>query len=216
MKNLAAGWRSLIGRVGIVPWWALIWLGSLLVPFLPLTALIPVALGTWISAIMLAPGRRAGYRLLKMATIFLVIWATLTAIIHLINPTSLRPVGNLTVWLALGLNLMLAKTPLELALTAAHLLTPLLGRLRAQKLTLALALLARLIPRLLSSAIDINTTVQRRAASLPLQRRLILLAQTLLRDSFSQNEELSRALLKRWPWDCCRLDNSTLNNENTR
>lgn len=186
--------------MGVGPLWVIIWVGALIVPFLPSASLAALASGAWLSALMLAPGRWDGFRLLKMATIFLVVWSAFAGLIHLVYPTSLRPIGNLGAWLGLGLNLMLAKTPLELALEAGRLLSPILGRLRAQKLALALALLARLIPRLLDSAININITVSRRAFGLPLRRRLTLLAQTILRDSLSQNEELSRALLKRWPW----------------
>jgi biotin transport system permease protein len=107
---------------------------------------------------------------------------------------------NLAVWMNLGLLLVLAKTPLELALAAANLLGPIMGRSRAQKLALALALLTRLIPALLASALALRTVLGRRAAGLPLYRRMSLWGRGLVRDALGQSEELARALTKRWPW----------------
>ena len=115
-------------------------------------------------------------------------------------PLGLRPALNLAAWLPLGLNLILSKTPLEIALTVGRILVPILGLLKAQKLALALALLTRLIPRFLSSAIAINTIVKHRTVGLPLTKKLPLLARAIIRDVFSQNEDLSRTLIKRWPW----------------
>ena len=120
---------------------------------------------------------------------------------HLIlRPTGLKPALNLAVWLNLGLILVLAKTPLELARAAAGLFSPLLGRTRAQKLALALALLTRLIPALLASALIFRAVLNRRSADLPLTRRLGLWSHNLVRDALGQSEDMARALAKRWPW----------------
>ncbi len=182
-------------------WWVGVWAGSLAVPWLPPAGVGLLAALGWLMALLLAPGRFHGRKLLTSALLFLGFWAALLALIHLARPeTPLRTIPNLAAWLVLGLNLMLAKTPLELALPLGQLLTPILGRRRAQQLALALALLARLIPRLLTSALAIQTTTQRRAGHLPLPRRLSLWGRAVLREAFNESEDLSRALLKRWPW----------------
>ena len=117
-----------------------------------------------------------------------------------LHPTTLRPALNLAIWLNLGMILVLARTPLELALAAADLLSPLLGRAKAQKMALALALLIRLIPALLASALSLRAVLSRRAAGLPLTRQLSLGGRNLIRYALGQSEELARALTKRWPW----------------
>jgi hypothetical protein len=132
---------------------------------------------------------------------FWLFWSLLLSLGHLLNPTStLRPSLNLAAWLALGLNLVLGKTPLELALAAAGALSPVLGRVRAQKLALALALLTRLLPALLASALAVRVHLGRRAAHLPLTRRLAWWARAVLRESLGQSEDLARSLALRWPW----------------
>ncbi|MDR2946959.1 MAG: hypothetical protein LBV79_09455 [Candidatus Adiutrix sp.] len=185
---------------GGVPLWAAVWLTALAVPFVEARWLVPAAALGWLSAAILAPERFHGRRLVKLAAAFLAFWAAFLSLIHLVQPSTLKPVVNLAVWLALGLNLMLAKTPLELALSAGRILTPVLGRRNGQKLALSLALLARLIPRLLSASLDIKTVVGRRAAHLPFTARLTLWGRAAIRDAMSQSEELARALVKRWPW----------------
>jgi len=120
---------------------------------------------------------------------------------HLVlRPMGLTPALNLAVWLNLGLILILAWTPLELARAAADLLSPFLGRTRAQKLALALAILTRLIPSLLASALTCRVVLSHRAAGLPLTRRLSLWGRNLVRDALGRSEDLARALVKRWPW----------------
>jgi hypothetical protein len=178
-----------------------VWLSALAVPFLEARPVLLMAALGWLSALALAKASFHGRRLVRLAFFFLLFWSLLMLLSHLLWPSTLRPVLNLAAWLALGLNLMLAKTPLELALAAGRGLRPLAGRLRAQKLALALALLARLIPAFLDSALKIRITVGRRAAGLPPTRRLSLWAAALVRAALSQTDELSRALIKRWPWD---------------
>jgi biotin transport system permease protein len=132
---------------------------------------------------------------------FWLFWSLVLLLAHLaLNPVGLKPVLNLAVCLNLGLLLVLAKTPLELALAAAGLLGPVLGRTRAQKLALSLALLTRLIPALLASALALRAVLGRRAAGLPLLRRMRLFGRGLVRDALGQSEDLARALTKRWPW----------------
>lgn len=194
------------GRLRNLPvgvWWAGVWVGSLAVPWLPVSGVALMAVLGWLSAVILAPGRFHGRKLTVAAALFLCFWAIFLGLVHLVQPeATLRPVLNLAAWVPWGLNLMLAKTPLELAFPVGRALAPLLGRLRAQQLALALAVIARLIPRLLTSALAIQAVTQRRAAGcLPLPRRLALWGRTVLREAFSESEDLSRALLKRWPWE---------------
>ncbi len=198
--RIAEAWRGLVRRVGAGRLWAAVWVLALAGPWLPPFLVVAMAAGGWLSALILAPGRFHGRRLTGLAALFFLFWSALLGLIHLIHPSPLRPIVNLAAWLALGLNLMLAKTPLELALPAGRALAPILGRRRAQKLALALALLARLIPRLLGSALTLRLTVQYRAGHLSLHRRLVLWGGAIVHDAFSQSGELSRALLKRWPW----------------
>ncbi len=179
--------------------WAGIWILTLAVPFWPPVWLGPLTGLMWLSVVSLAGGRFHGRRLVKLAVLFLIFWALVIGLTHLAYPSSLRPILNLAAWLVLGLNLMLAKTPLELALSSGRLLQPILGPGRARSLSLALALLARLIPQFLATALDIKKTVDKRFAALPLTRRLALWAGGLVRVCLAQNEELSRALVKRWP-----------------
>lgn len=200
LKRIGAGWRRLLARLGLGWLWLLIWLASLAVPFLPVWGLALVTAAAWLSVAALAPARHQGWRLTAAALVFLGFWALLTGLIHLFQPGSLRPVLNLAAWLALGLNLMLARTPLELALSTGRFLRPGLGRLNSQKLALALALLARLIPGLLASALKTRAALKYRAPELSPARRLALLGRALIRDTLAQAKDLSRALLKRWPW----------------
>lgn len=197
---MAAKWRKFMRGLGAGPLWAVIWLTALATPFIEVHWLAVIAAGGWLSAITLAPGRRHGRRLIKLAAVFFLFWAAFISLSYLLQPTTLKPVVNLSVWLALGLNLMLAKTPLELALPAGRLLAPVLGRRAAQKVALSLALLARLIPRLLEATLDIKTVVNRRAAGLPLTGRLTLWGRASVREALAQSEELARSLVKRWPW----------------
>ena len=201
---MTARWRGFIKNVPTGRLWLIIWLAALAVPFVSAVLLGPAAFFSWLSALVLAPGRYHGQRLLRLAVILAIIWIGLIVIINLVYSSSLRPAANLTIWMALGLNLILAKTPLELALSVARVLSPLLGPIASQKLALALALMARLIPHLLAAALTIRTTVGRRAGQLPLTRRMSLWAATLLRETMSQNEEMARVLLKRWPWNASR------------
>jgi len=200
IKTIADWWSAAVSRLGIGRLWFIIWLSALAVPFLPIPALSCLTLLAWLSVDSLAPGRPQGRRLVLASLLFLFFWGLLTGLIHLLQPTSLRPVLNLAAWLALGLNLMLAKTPLELALATGRFLEPWLGRLGSRKLALALALLARLIPGLLASALKTRAAVNYRAAKLSLARRLILMGRSIIRDTLAQSNDLSRALLKRWPW----------------
>lgn len=197
----AAAWRGLVRRINTGALWLIVWLTALAVPFVTAVWLWPAAFLGWLSAMALAPGRHHGRRLLGAAAVFAAVWGGLIVLINLAYPSSLRPAANLAVWIALGLNLILAKTPLELALSAGRFMAPIAGRKNSRKLALALALMARLIPRLLSAALLIRTTIGRRAGRLPLTRRMSLWAATLLRETMSQNEEIARALLKRWPWN---------------
>ena len=120
---------------------------------------------------------------------------------HWLNPSSsLRLILNLSAWLGLGLNLMLAKTPLALALPLGQALSPIIGRVQSGKVALALALLSRLIPGLLATALEMKINIDRRFAGLSFRRRLTLWSGALLRATFSQSDDLARALLKRWPW----------------
>ena len=194
-------WSQLTKKIPTTILWVLIWVSAWVVPFLSAATVALLAECAWLSALALAPFRYSGPRLVKLAIIFLIIWSTLMGLLHLSDPAaSLRPALNLAAWLPLGLNLILSRTPLEIALTIGRLLVPILGLLKAQKLALALALLTRLIPRFLSSAIAINTIVKHRTVGLPLTKKLPLLARAIIRDVFSQNEDLSRTLIKRWPW----------------
>jgi biotin transport system permease protein len=153
------------------------------------------------ATVQLAAGRPQGRRLILAAAGFWLFWSLLLLLAHLaLSPAGLKPALNLAVWLNLGLLLILAKTPLELALASVALLGPIMGRPRAQKLALALALLTRLIPALLASALALRTVLGRRAAGLPLYRRMSLWGRGLVRDALAQSEELARALTKRWPW----------------
>ena len=196
-----SAWRELVSRVGSFPLWLLIWLAALAVPFLGWHLVLALALAGWVSALLLAPGRHMGSKLLILALLGLIFWALMLGFLHWLNPAnSLRPILNLAAWLALGLNLMLAKTPLALALPLSRKLRPLLGPARSSKLALSLVLLARLIPGLLSSALALKATIDHRAPHLPFRRRLGLWGGALLRSTFSQTDELARALLKRWPW----------------
>jgi len=190
-----------IRRLPLPGLWAALWLAALAVPRLPPLALA-LALPPLLAIIVqLASGRPQGRRLILAAAWFWLFWSCLLLLAHLaLRPTGLKPALNLAVWLNLGLFLILAKTPLELALAATGLLGPILGRNRAQKLALALALLTRLIPALLASALSLRTVVGRRAAGLPPPRRLALWGRGLVRDALGQSEELARALAKRWPW----------------
>ena len=198
----AAGfWRSLMRKVDVRLLWALIWPGALLVPFLPWPWLAGLTLAAWASAAAVAPARPHGSRMICLAIGFFIFWGLMMALLNFGSPAFFRPWANLAAWLALGLNLMLAKTPLELALPTGRMLAPVIGRMRAQKLALALALLARLIPRLVSSAFKIKTSLDRRAGRLPLIRRLSLWGRAIVREAMSGNDELARALLKRWPWN---------------
>lgn len=193
-------WAKAVSRSGVGLLWVLVWLAALSVPVLPIFWLAGVTVAAWLSVAALAPYRYHGWCLTLAALFFLVFWGILTGLIYLIHDVSFRPVLNLVAWLALGLNLMLAKTPLELSLAAGRLLRPFLGRVRGQKLALALSLLARLIPGLLKSALDIRLVLNHRAAQLPLTCRLMLWGRSLIRNTLAQSDELSRALLKRWPW----------------
>lgn len=193
-------WIPALARLGVGRLWVIIWLAALAVPFCPVPWLALLTVAAWLSVAALAPGRHQAGRLIAAAFIFMFFWSLLTGLFYFLHSTSMRPVLNLAAWLALGLNLMLAKTPLELALTTGRFLQPFLGRLNSQKLALALALLARLIPGLLASALKIRGTVNYRAAHLPWTRRLLLMGRTLIRDTLAQSDDLSRSLLKRWPW----------------
>ncbi len=193
-------WRQAMRKVDTGLLWGGIWLAALAVPFVTPRWLAGFSGLAWLSALALAPGRHHGRRLMGLAAGFLAAWSVLLLLVHLAYPSSLRPILNLSAWLALGLNLLLAKTPLDLALTLARRLAPVLGRPRSQKLALALALVARLIPGLLASALEIRTSLNRRAAGLPLTTRLSLWGRTLIRDSLAQTDELARSLSKRWPW----------------
>lgn len=198
---MPARWRKFLGGLGAGRFWAVIWLAALAVPF---AAPVPLAFLTvlaWVSAVILAPGRHHGRRLLIAGALFGLFWALMLGGLHWLSPAQpLRPILNLAAWLALGLNLMLAKTPLGLALPAGRLLTPILGRASAQKLALALALVAHLVPGLLASGLSIAKTVKLRAPRLSFTRKLTLWARALTRDAFSQSDELARTLVKRWPW----------------
>jgi len=171
------------------------------VPFLSYPVLALALPPLLVSVIRLASGRPQGRRLILAAGGFWFFWSLLMLLAHLVlRPTGLRPALNLAVWLNLGLILVLARTPLELARAAAGLFSPLLGRIRAQKLALTLALLTRLVPALLASALTFRGVLRRRAAGLPLTRRLGLWGRCLVRDALGQSEDLARALAKRWPW----------------
>jgi len=192
---------ALIRRLPLPGLWASVWLAALAVPWLPPLALNLAWPPLLASVCQLASGRPRGRRLILAAAGFWLFWSFLLLLAHLaLRPTGLKPALNLAVWLNLGLLLVLAKTPLELALAAAGLLGPLLGRPRAQKLALSLALLTRLIPALLASALALRIVVGRRAAGLPRPRRLTLWGRNLVREALGQSEELARALAKRWPW----------------
>jgi len=181
--------------------WAAVWLAALAVPWLPPPALLLALPPLLASVVQLASGRPRGRRLILAAAWFWLFWSVLLLLAHLtLRPTGLKPALNLAVWLNLGLLLVLAKTPLELALAAAGLLGPLIGRARAQKLALALALLTRLIPALLASALSLRVALSLRAAALPRPRRMALWGRGLVREALGQSEELARALTKRWPW----------------
>lgn len=194
-------WRGLLTRLGSFYLWALVWLAALTVPFIAWPGVLVLALACCFSALLLAPGRHHGNRLLALAAVFFIFWALVMVLIRLFSPeTSLRPVLNLAAWLSLGLNLMLAKTPLEISLPLGRALVPVLGRLKAQKLALSLALLARLIPGLLAAAVDLKRTCDRRARGLSFSRRLILWGRAMARTALSQTDDLARTLLKRWPW----------------
>lgn len=193
-------WPATVANLGVGWIWLLIWLAALAVPFLPVPWLMTLTALAWISVAGLAPGRYQARRLVGAALLFLLFWSLLTGLFYFIHYTSMRPVLNLAAWLALGLNLMLAKTPLELALFTGRVLRPFLGRFNSHKLALSLALLAHLIPGLLDSALKIRSNVNYRAAQLPLTGRLILLSRSLIRNTLSQSDDLSRSLAKRWPW----------------
>ncbi|UQZ91106.1 hypothetical protein C4J81_18545 [Deltaproteobacteria bacterium Smac51] len=193
-------WRGCLKKTPTVVLWVIIWTAALLVPWVPGDWLFPFAAVVWMSALILAPGKIYGRRLLKAAIVFALIWSLIMLGLFLAGSGGLLPVIRLWVWLGLGLHLMLAKTPLELAIPVGRLTAPVIGHIRAQKLALALALTARLIPRLLDSAIKIKASLDLRASSLPLIRRMALWGRAIMRDSFSQSEELARALVKRWPW----------------
>jgi len=191
-----------IRRLPLPGLWAAVWLAALAAPWLPTPALALALPPLWASNVRLADRRPRGRRLILAAVWFWLFWSLLLLLAHLaLDPAAgLRPILNLAVWLNLGLLLLLAKTPLELALAAAGLFGPLAGRARAQKLALALALLTRLMPALLASALALRTVLGRRAAGLPLSRRMTLWGRSLVREALGQNEELARALTKRWPW----------------
>ena len=192
---------ALIRRLPLPGLWAAVWLAALAVPWLPPPVLALALPPLLASNVQLASGRPQGRRLILAAAGFWLFWSFLLLLAHLaLRPTGLKPVLNLAVWLNLGLFLILAKTPLELALAAAGLLSPITGRTRARKLALALALLTRLIPALLASALSLRTVVGRRADGLSRPRRLTLWGRGLVREALGQSEELARALAKRWPW----------------
>lgn len=200
-RPFGSAWREMAGRVDSFHLWVLIWLAALAVPFMPQPLIIALALGGWVSALILASGRHNGFRLPFLALLGLIFWALALGFLYWLNQAdSMRPVLNLAAWLALGLNLMLAKTPLALALPLSQKLRPILGPLRSSKLALSLVLLTRLIPGLLSSALSLKTTIDRRVPHLPFRRRLTLWCGALTRATFSQTDGLARALLKRWPW----------------
>ena len=190
-----------IRRLSIPTLWVTLWLTALAVPWLPPPLLALALPPLMFSVIRLAPARPQGRRLVLAAACFWLFWSLLMLLAHFFSPkTDLRPSLNLAVWLNLGLILVLAWTPLELALAAADLSSPLLGRVRAQKMALALALLIRLLPALLASALTLRTVLSRRTAGLSLTRRLTLWGRNLIRNALGQSEELARALAKRWPW----------------
>jgi len=193
----AAPWGRLPGP-GL---WAFVWLAALAVPWLPSQYLALALPPLLLIVARLVPGRPRGRRLALAAAGFWLFWSLIFLLAHLVlRPTGLRPILNLSAWLALGLILILTWTPLELALAAAKVFHPVLGWPRAQKLALALALLTRLLPNLLASALIFRTVLSRRAAGLPLTRRLALLGRSLIRETLSQGEDLARALAQRWPW----------------
>lgn len=193
-------WRKFMRGLAPGYLWASVWLISLAVPFMDSALVAAGAALGWLSALALAPGRHHGLRLVKLAASFFCFWAIFLTAVYLVRPTTLKPILNLSVWLALGLNLMLAKTPLELSLSTGQLLAPIVGRRRSQKIALSLALLARLIPRLLETTLTIRATIQSRVPELPLSRRLTLGGRAIIREALTQNEHLARALVKRWPW----------------
>jgi|GEM_PF-6590186 len=193
-------WVKTVTRLGVGQLWVLIWLAALATPFLPMFWLLGLTIAAWLSVAALAPQRYHGRRLVAAALLFLVFWALITGLIYWARSDSFRPILNLAAWLAFGLNLMLAKTPLELAVRSGRLSRLFLGRIKGQKLALALALMAHMIPRLLKSALEIRLVLNHRAAQLPLTRRLTLWGRSLIRNTLAQSDELSRALLKRWPW----------------
>lgn len=173
-----------------------IWALAFCLPRLPLSYLIPFNALLWLSAALLAPGKIYGFRLLRAALFFAGMWSLVIFSLSLFGAADLIAMARLWGFLALGLHLMLAKSPLELALPVSA-LGPVIGGLRARKLALALALMARLLPRLIASALKIKKTLDLRAARLPLKRRVALWGGALMRDSFSQGEEVARALFKR-------------------
>ncbi len=193
MKQL----RKLISSMPILALWLIVWGATLAVHFLPSEGVLVIAFLSWLVALILAPGRFQGWRLLKAAALFLATWLVLLALGQLFWPSSWRSALNLAAYVALGLILILAKTPLQWAWGSSRLLAPLLGEKRAQKLALALALLARQIPSLIQTALSLKKTIDRRASHLPFQRRLSLWARTFLRESFHQAEELALTLTKR-------------------
>lgn len=201
MKSPAIAWRNFLARADSFNLWLFVWLAALAVPLAGWPWAAGTALAGWLSVGLLAPGRHHGRRLALMAALFLLFWGLTLLLIDCFSSSfRFRPILNLAAWLALGLNLMLAKTPLALTLPLSRRLAPVIGGNRAGKLALALTLLVRLIPGLLSSALDLKRTIDRRAPQLSFRRRLALWGRTLVRLSLSQTDDLARTLLKRWPW----------------
>ncbi|MDR1920703.1 MAG: hypothetical protein LBS31_03050 [Candidatus Adiutrix sp.] len=197
---MAGRWRWLLKKTRTGGLWFFVWLSALAVPFSPPVGLVCFSALLWSSALALAPGKIYGRRLTGAAVIFILFWSLFIFLSRLLQPGSLRPVLNLIAWVGLGLHLMLIKTPLELAALLADFTTPLLGSRRADKLALSLALLARLIPRLLDSALALRATLKKRASGLPLTARLSLWGRAVMREGLRQSEDMAQALLKRWPW----------------
>jgi energy-coupling factor transporter transmembrane protein EcfT len=200
LKEAAILYRRVIAKIPPLAFLGLIWAAAFIMPGLGMPYLGAAAVVLWLSAAFLAPGKMYGRRLMKAAFLCAVTWSIFLALLHLIGSAALEPIPRLWAFMALGLHLMLAKSPLDLALPLGRLLAPVIGRVRAQKVALALALTARLIPRLLEAAFSIQRSLSLRCPKLSRAKRIALWGKAIMRDSFARSEEMARALVKRWPW----------------
>ena len=193
--HLADLWRNFLRRIPPLLIWALLFLAAWPVKILGCQSLLLFGSLFWLNAFVLAWGRPLKKRLLATAAFFLIIWALLILILNFEAAPNF--ISKFFYGLSLGLNLMMAVSPIKLSKDFARLCRPVFGEKNSFKLAVAVTLLVKLIPLFISSALEIKTTLQKRCLKLSLKEKIVLWAKSLIRQSQAQEEALARAILKR-------------------